>query len=289
MRKFKKFMAMSMALAVLSTSTAVTSFAASTETAIPMVNAVTEGEEETPSIITRTMGSLEMTVNLEKTEVLIKETTSDMSMEFKKDGIYIDGTIIEAFEDEDDSETEYEATQEDFEFIMLVLGVLTEIQTDKLIFTDNVIEVKSNLIENTGAPAEYFVQFGKNIKSITPDLIIAPDSKVTIEGYKGTAAEVFAAEQNYTFIALDETADIPAKSHEKGDINGDGAVDSSDASSVLAGYSAIQTGGALDLSDEQKKAADVNGDSVVDSSDASEILRYYADLSTGKNPTWNNN
>lgn len=73
----------------------------------------------------------------------------------------------------------------------------------------------------------------------------------------------------------------------KGDINSSGAVDSSDASMVLAEYSAVQTGNGASFTEAQNKAADVNFDDVVDASDASEILRYYAEASTGKNPSWN--
>lgn len=67
----------------------------------------------------------------------------------------------------------------------------------------------------------------------------------------------------------------------KGDVNGDGAIDSSDASLTLAEYSLIQTGAITTLTDAQKKAADVNNDGSIDSADASEILAFYAHLSTG--------
>jgi hypothetical protein len=71
-----------------------------------------------------------------------------------------------------------------------------------------------------------------------------------------------------------------------GDPNSSGAVDASDASTVLAEYSAVQTGKKETFTETQKIMADVNRDGAVDAIDASEILRYYADLSTGKNPTW---
>ena len=53
-----------------------------------------------------------------------------------------------------------------------------------------------------------------------------------------------------------------------GDVNGDGAIDSSDAVLILR----ANAGG--ELSEELKKAADVNGDGVVDSSYAVLVLRY---------------
>jgi hypothetical protein len=73
---------------------------------------------------------------------------------------------------------------------------------------------------------------------------------------------------------------------ETGDINGDGMIDSSDASLVLAEYAKIQTGEDETFTKEQNIAADVNKDGVIDSSDASKILSYYAMVSTGKEPSW---
>ena len=72
-----------------------------------------------------------------------------------------------------------------------------------------------------------------------------------------------------------------------GDVDGNGKINSSDASLVLMEYSALSTTGISKLSERQKKAADVNGDNSVNASDASKILAYYAAVSTGKTPTWN--
>ncbi len=70
-----------------------------------------------------------------------------------------------------------------------------------------------------------------------------------------------------------------------GDINSDGAVDSSDASAVLVEYAAMSIGGATTLTEMQKKAADVNSDGAADASDASKILEFYAYCSTGGKET----
>mgnify|MGYP003309177209 CR=1 FL=1 len=66
-----------------------------------------------------------------------------------------------------------------------------------------------------------------------------------------------------------------------GDIDTDGEVNSSDASSVLAEYAKTATGGENSFSQVQTIAADVNKDGAVDSSDASSILAYYAYTATG--------
>lgn len=66
-----------------------------------------------------------------------------------------------------------------------------------------------------------------------------------------------------------------------GNINGDGNLDSSDASIVLSSYAAYQKG-ELKLTDEQMKQADFNGDNTLDSSDAALILAWYAKAQSGK-------
>ena len=70
-----------------------------------------------------------------------------------------------------------------------------------------------------------------------------------------------------------------------GDVNFDGAVNSVDASLVLAEYAAISTNGTLKYDEKANKAADVNKDEVIDSSDASLVLAYYAYTSTGGTET----
>lgn len=64
-----------------------------------------------------------------------------------------------------------------------------------------------------------------------------------------------------------------------GDVNGDGYVNSVDASYVLSAYAAYSTDKDI-LTDAQKKAADINEDGSIDSVDASVILSYYCYIST---------
>lgn len=60
----------------------------------------------------------------------------------------------------------------------------------------------------------------------------------------------------------------------KGDIDGDGDIDASDARLALRAAANLET-----LSDDQKKAADINNDGSVTAADAREILRKSAGLS----------
>lgn len=72
-----------------------------------------------------------------------------------------------------------------------------------------------------------------------------------------------------------------------GDIDGNGVVDSADATAVLAEYSLMSTGEDGEFTPQQKAAADVNGDRIIDSNDASKILAYYSINSTGGDADWN--
>ncbi len=100
----------------------------------------------------------------------------------------------------------------------------------------------------------------------------------TIYGYENSTAQAYAEKYNRNFVSLGEYVEIETI---LGDIDGDGVINSSDASNVLAAYALIATGGDSPFTDEQMKAADVNKDGAVDSSDASSILAYYAYTATG--------
>ncbi len=70
-----------------------------------------------------------------------------------------------------------------------------------------------------------------------------------------------------------------------GDVNGDGNVNSMDASEVLSLYSDSSNGMAIDKNSDEYKyitlLGDMDGNGVINSSDASEILYIYARIATG--------
>ena len=144
----------------------------------------------------------------------------------------------------------------------------------------------------------FFYSSGNYIKS----------DDVTFNVYSNSAGLEYAKKFGFNYVVIDSLLTNPNATYPNivrppvntsvttatpvyiiGDVNSDEAIDSLDASTVLAEYSAIQTGNNSLLGSSQEKAADLNGDGLVNSSDASEILRYYSELSTGKTPTWNNN
>lgn len=104
-----------------------------------------------------------------------------------------------------------------------------------------------------------------------------------IRSYENSGIQYYAQNYGYKFESLGEA---PVPELLLGDVNGDGIVDSSDASDVLAEYARSQTGASTIFTEDQFLVADVNNDGMIDSSDASKILAYYADASTGKTPSW---
>ena len=101
--------------------------------------------------------------------------------------------------------------------------------------------------------------------AVIPDFII--------RGTTGTAAEKYAKANGIEFIDV--------KKINLGDINGDEAVNSTDASAVLAEYALSSIGSDATFTKKQRIFADVNLDGTVNSSDASLILEWYAKESTG--------
>ena len=63
-----------------------------------------------------------------------------------------------------------------------------------------------------------------------------------------------------------------------GDLNGDGSVNSMDASLILSNYNKLSTGG--DIPEEELLLGDVNNDGKADALDASMVLGYYSYIST---------
>ena len=66
------------------------------------------------------------------------------------------------------------------------------------------------------------------------------------------------------------------------DVNGDGKINSNDASMILAAYSAIATGEDPGLTPEQLDACDANRDGKIDSKDASIVMEFYSFTAVGR-------
>lgn len=101
-------------------------------------------------------------------------------------------------------------------------------------------------------------------------------------GLLGTTFMNLANAEKYPSYALSNYEKVKGD-YCLGDADGDGIINSNDASKVLEQYSLIQTGKNTTLPESQLKACDVNHDGSVDSSDSSIILAYYSFTSTGGN------
>lgn len=104
----------------------------------------------------------------------------------------------------------------------------------------------------------------------------------TIYGYTNSTAQAYADKYSYKFVSLGEA---PSKELVTGDIDGNGNIDATDASFVLAEYSVLSTSSTGTFTEAMIKSADVNGDGMIDAVDASVILGYYAYTSTGGTDT----
>ena len=94
----------------------------------------------------------------------------------------------------------------------------------------------------------------------------------TIYGYEGSAAEAYASENGFTFVALDDNKETIL-----GDTDGDGDVTILDATAVQRTLADLPT------QSYNEKAADADEDGEVTILDATSIQRYLADLSTNPN------
>lgn len=72
----------------------------------------------------------------------------------------------------------------------------------------------------------------------------------------------------------------------KGDIDNDGNINISDATSILSSYALNAAGLDSGLTDIQKQAADVDSDGKITISDATYVLSYYARNAAGLNVDW---
>lgn len=124
---------------------------------------------------------------------------------------------------------------------------------------------------------EYNAFYGSNFKSVTiPKSVTSIGDKAfgyeigsrindfVISGYQNTAAERYAAENEFTFIALDKPELI-------GDVNNDGKLDVADVT-----YLQMYLSGDSSYVIQNTKEADANGDGKIDVADVTQIQNIIA-------------
>ena len=108
-----------------------------------------------------------------------------------------------------------------------------------------------------------------------------------------TATAVYTPEDtdNYETVTEIEVL-VTVQPPGKGDVNGDGLVNLTDASLVLQYYAQTAAGNDFAFHEEETEnqemrfRADVDGDSAITISDASFVLKYYAQKAAGMEPAW---
>lgn len=204
MKTFRKLTAWAMALAISSTATAVTAFADETEEASNVIVAATEAPTAAPTeapvispVVSGKIGTAEITANTATNEVSLKDTATGMTAELKGSTINFDGSVIQTIDI-----TDISMTAEQEQLFGAIAKIAMNVKIDTINFSDNVTEVKSLAVSSSMAD-NVKLTFGKNIKTIASDILGDTTAKVTVNGYKGTAAETYAAANNFTFTALD--------------------------------------------------------------------------------------
>lgn len=208
MKTFRKLTAWAMALAITSTATAVTAFADETEEASNVIVAATEAPTEALTaapteapvispVVSGKIGTAEITANTATNEVSLKDTATGMTAELKGSTISFDGSVIQTIDI-----TDISMTAEQEQLFGAIAKIAMNVKVDTINFSDNVTEVKSLAVSSSMAD-NVKLTFGKNIKTIASDILDDTTAKVTVNGYKGTAAETYAAANNFTFTALD--------------------------------------------------------------------------------------
>lgn len=89
-------------------------------------------------------------------------------------------------------------------------------------------------------------------------------------------------EMNAHVFLNTDSDDVEETEIKKGDVNGDGFIDASDASEILEIYSELSVSRASDIDEAIKILADYNEDGFIDAEDASSVLEVYADNATSR-------
>ncbi|MBQ8960220.1 MAG: S8 family serine peptidase [Ruminococcus sp.] len=132
----------------------------------------------------------------------------------------------------------------------------------------------------------YEARNGQRPEQSTARNISSSEVEISLYDGQGELLDVYTVSMLYAdgfnsandYIILTDPSWVEVK---YGDVDGDGSIDSTDASQVLVIYAANQTGEPMELTDRESSAADINMDGFIDASDASTILAYYSYTQTG--------
>lgn len=158
------------------------------------------------------------------------------------------------------------------DFVFLTTAGVDDYGKDGVMWT-----IYFKLPENVKQGDEYHFRIGDSKYGKLPPTFI--DYEESENGRK-MQENIFSAEipDGRIVIVENPSIEIP-EDYTLGDVNGDGLINSVDASAVLTEYAYSMTESGGKFNELQKKAGDVNKDDILNSVDASLILEYYAYVS----------
>ncbi len=211
MRSSNKLTAMALALAIGSTMSVATAFAEgeevpaapvaaeeiSTTTSADEKSDITETTpEETPSN-EETFGNITVKISDDGSQISFYDSAANMSIICGNGVMTIDGAVITKGSSIPSDKEERFAE---------ILNNANVKNINTIVFTDNVTEVRLESYAMGSGVTQ--VKFGKNISFISDNAFGGFEELKSVHGYKGTAAEKFANDNNLEFTALD-AAEVP--------------------------------------------------------------------------------
>lgn len=228
MKSLRKITAWAMALAIASTAAAMTTAYAEGEedpievlteaptdvlteapteliTEIPteaLTDAPTAAPTEAPTLapvtgdVSGTVQGIE--VRITGNDIYMNFTALGFSVDVKGNKATFDGAVI------DDSNLTFgEFTEEEILLVERVAEVMNNVSISEIVFTDNVTDIKTAVFDASEIDNCTKITFGKNIKTISDNMLGNTSASPTVYGYLGTAAEKYAKNKGFTFSALD--------------------------------------------------------------------------------------
>ena len=158
------------------------------------------------------------------------------------------------------------------DFVFLTTAGVDDYGKDGVMWT-----IYFKLPEDVKQGDEYHFRIGDSKYGKLPPTFIDYDES---ENGRKMQENIFSAEipDGRIVIVENPSIEIP-EDYTLGDVNGDGLINSVDASAVLTEYAYSMTESGGKFNELQKKAGDVNKDDILNSVDASLILEYYAYVS----------
>ena len=105
------------------------------------------------------------------------------------------------------------------------------------------------------------------------DWFLLTDEQIRSTGGSHSTWRIFKPSTLHSF----QQDELPASTEKMGDINGNGMIDGSDATLILAAYADLSSGSTPDI---DTVLADINSDGMISGVDATKVLGIYADLSS---------